>query len=51
MILCESLQDDDIPHRDRLWEAIIDKWHKWFNSLKQELDVCPSLHSAARELI
>jgi hypothetical protein len=25
----------------RLWEAIIDKWHKWFDSLKQELNVHP----------
>ena len=41
MILCGSLQDSDIPHRDNVREAIIDRWHRWFEDLKQELAVCP----------
>ena len=41
MLLRESLQDTDIPHRDKLREAIIDKWHEWFDGLKKELNVCP----------
>jgi hypothetical protein len=40
MLLHPGLQDDDIPHRDKLREAIIDEWFKWFDGLKQELEVC-----------
>jgi hypothetical protein len=51
MLLRESLQDSDIPHRDRVRQGIIDDWHKWFKGLQQELKVCPSLRFAAHELI
>jgi len=40
MLLRPGLQEKEIPRRDRLREGIIEKWHDWFGSLKQELAVC-----------
>jgi hypothetical protein len=40
MLLRPSLQDKEIPRRDRVQEGIIEQWHKWFDSLKRELAVC-----------
>lgn len=51
MLLNEGLQDDDIPHRDKVREAIVGKWHEWFEELKQELDVRPESVFATHELI
>ena len=39
MLLHAGLQDNNISYQDKLQEAIIDKWFKWFNGLKQELKV------------
>jgi hypothetical protein len=40
MLLRPSLQDKEIPRRDKVREGIIEQWHKWFDSLKRELAVC-----------
>ena len=40
MFLRPSLQDKEIPHRDRLREGIIEQWHQWFDGLRRELAVC-----------
>ncbi|KAN0118276.1 Ribonuclease H-like domain containing protein [Russula decolorans] len=37
MLLRPSLQDKEIPRRNRVREGIIEQWHKWFDSLKREL--------------
>jgi hypothetical protein len=42
MVLCGTLVDADIPHRDKMREAIIKHWKKSFEELKTELSV--SLH-------
>ena len=39
MLLRESLTDKDIPHRDKLREAIFQEFHKAFGNLKTELSV------------
>ncbi|KAJ7465958.1 hypothetical protein FB451DRAFT_1486159 [Mycena latifolia] len=43
LLLRESLQDKDIPHRTKLCSLILDAWLKYYDSLKKELKV-----SAAR---
>lgn len=40
MLLRPSLEDKEVPRRDRLREGVIEKWHDWFDSLKRELAVC-----------
>ncbi|KAJ7130448.1 hypothetical protein C8R44DRAFT_539216, partial [Mycena epipterygia] len=37
LLLRESLQDKDIPHRTKLRSLILDAWLKYYNSLKKEL--------------
>jgi hypothetical protein len=39
MVLRENLVDADIPRRDKMREAIISRWQKWFEQLKLELSV------------
>jgi hypothetical protein len=53
MLLRGSLQDKEIPHRDRIREGILDKWHDWFGELKKELNVRLNSESpfCIRELI
>jgi len=43
MVLCESLVDADIPHCDKVREAIICNWNRTFKQLKVKLSV--SLHT------
>src|SRR6267142_112286 len=40
MVLCKTLVDADIPHRDKMREAIIYHWKKSFEELKVDLSVC-----------
>jgi hypothetical protein len=42
MVLCRTLVDADIPHCDKMREAIINHWKKSFEELKMELSI--SLH-------
>jgi hypothetical protein len=42
MVLCRTLVDADIPHCDKMREAIINQWKQSFEELKTELSV--SLH-------
>ena len=39
MVLRESLDDADIPHRDKMKEAIISHWRTSFEALKADLSV------------
>ena len=39
MLLRPTLQEKEIPHRDRIREGIIEQWYQWFDDLKQELAV------------
>ncbi|KAF8224399.1 hypothetical protein L208DRAFT_1311746, partial [Tricholoma matsutake] len=39
-LLCEELQDKDIPHQTKMHESIIKAWDLYFKVLKQELAVC-----------
>lgn len=39
LLLRESLQDNDIPHRSTLRTRIMDAWLKYYNKLKAELQV------------
>jgi len=39
MVLRETLVDADIPHRDKMREAIIYHWKKSFEELKVDLSV------------
>jgi hypothetical protein len=39
MVLRESLLDADIPHRDKVREAVICSWNRAFKELKAELSV------------
>lgn len=40
LLLRESLQDGDIPHRTKLRSLILDAGLKYYDNLKQELKVC-----------
>jgi hypothetical protein len=50
MLLRPSLQDKEIPRRDRVREGIIEQWHKWFDSLKRELTVTRGLRVLREQL-
>jgi porphobilinogen deaminase len=39
MVLREGLVDTDIPHRDKMREAIVCHWRKSFEDLKLDLSV------------
>ena len=39
MLLRESLEDNNIPRCDKVWEAIINEWRKQFELLKGKLNV------------
>jgi hypothetical protein len=39
MVLRETLVDADIPCRDKMREAIISRWRKLFEELKDDLSV------------
>ena len=39
MVLRESLSDADIPHRDKVREAIINHWQKSFEDVRRDLSV------------
>ena len=39
MVLRESLEDTDIPHRDKMREVIVSRWRESFEALKLELSV------------
>ena len=39
LLLCESLQDSDIPHQNTLCTRIMDAWLKYYDKLKSELHV------------
>ena len=39
MVLCETLIDTDIPHRNKMREAIISQWWDSFGRLKLDLSV------------
>ena len=39
MVLRNTLANMDIPHRDRVREAIINRWKRLFKELKVELSV------------
>ena len=40
LLLCQDLQDKDIPHHTKLRESIIKAWEVWFKKLKEDLAVC-----------
>lgn len=46
MVLRESLVDADIPHRDKMKEAIMGGWQRSFKELKSELAVSLNLFSS-----
>jgi hypothetical protein len=39
LVLRESLEDTDIPHRDKMREAIVRRWRESFKELKLDLSV------------
>lgn len=39
LLLRESLQDTDIPHRTKIRTAIIEAWAAWYQTLKASLAV------------
>ena len=39
LLLRESLQDTDIPHRTKIHTAIIEAWAAWYQTLKVSLAV------------
>jgi hypothetical protein len=39
MVLCETLVDTDIPRRDKMREAVINRWRDSFGQLKLDLSV------------
>jgi len=39
MVLWESLMDSDIPHCNKLGEAIIHQWRELFEGIKLKLSV------------
>ncbi len=45
MVLRESLEDTDIPHRDKMREAIVRQWRESFEVLKRDLSVSLNLSS------
>jgi hypothetical protein len=40
LLLCQDLQDKDIPQLTKLRESIVQAWERWFKILKQELSIC-----------
>jgi len=51
MLLQESLTDKDIPHRDKVREAIFQQFEKEFSALKIELSVSHMVGDMKRLLI
>jgi len=45
MVLRESLEDTDIPHCDKMREAIVRQWQESFEVLKRDLSVSLNLSS------
>jgi hypothetical protein len=43
MVLCGTLLDVDIPHRDKMRETVISRWRDSFGQLK--LDLSASIRS------
>ena len=39
LVLCQNLQDTDIPHHTKMCDLIVTDWEKSFNSIKVELKV------------
>jgi len=40
MVLCATLEDAQIPHRDKVRESVISCWQQNFEELKLDLSVC-----------
>jgi len=40
MVLRETLIDTDIPHHDKIRDAIMSRWWKMFEDLRDDLSVC-----------
>jgi hypothetical protein len=39
LLLRQEMQDENIPHRTKIWQSIIQAWKVWFQALKKELEV------------
>ena len=46
LLLClrETLQDNEIPHRTRIRQAVLEAWAESFHELKEELAVSAAIH-------
>ena len=46
LLLClrEMLQDNEIPHRTRIQQAVLEAWAESFHELKEELAVSTTMH-------
>ena len=43
VLLRDNIDDDDMPRRDKIHDAILKAWKEYYLSLKQDLKVCSNL--------